>query len=102
MRSRVALTAVHRSSRRSMTRMKPSPDAAALWERGARRYRTFPLSVCRGDKGGGRVPPQMSRLHVPAFGGDGRIVIESHDLCCFNGAHSKAFIFLTLKWQLLL
>lgn len=33
MRSRVALTAAHRSSRLSMTRMKPSPDAATLQER---------------------------------------------------------------------
>lgn len=33
MRSRVALTAAHRSSRLSMTRMKPTPDASTLQER---------------------------------------------------------------------
>lgn len=44
MRSRVALTAAHRSSRLSMTRMKPTPDAATLREANIRLssgYTTF-------------------------------------------------------------
>lgn len=46
MRSRVALTAAHRSSRLSTIRMKPSPDAAALREKNTQRYRHRKLHFC--------------------------------------------------------
>lgn len=42
MRSRVALTAAHRSSRLSMTRMKPTPDASTLQERNTHTHTVNP------------------------------------------------------------